>query len=110
MTTSSRPFLFVWQEAIRECTTLHHTTKALLLILSTYANMDGTSIFPSQQTLAKNLGLSPRSVRKHLVYAREQGFVVWQRRQIDPGHFLNGYELIFCRRLSKPPQHIPPTN
>ena len=47
-------------------------------VLLMYAWQEG-SCFPGQQRMAKDLGLSPRHLRRFLTELREQGYVSWRK-------------------------------
>ena len=47
-------------------------TKAFGLLLATYAAADGTRIHPGEEVLARDSGLSERTVRRHLEALRER--------------------------------------
>ena len=54
---------------------------------------DGTSAFPSEQTLAMNTGLSLRSVKTHLARAAKTGWIE-RRYQRYPGKALWHYRYL----------------
>ena len=97
--SEKRPFVFTWQNAVRDDEELSSKAKLVLLVLSSYAALDGSSCFPSVPTLTRNCGFSMSSVRRGLREASEQGFVVIHRRQKGKHQLSNLYEL----RLPDPP-------
>ena len=70
-----RSFLSRWIEAVREHEGIPTSAKAVLLILASYAAPDGGRCFPSQKRLAKNSGLTERSVRTQLKRSEEMGLL-----------------------------------
>lgn len=90
----NRPFICLWNEAVRKCKDLHISTKGLLYTLATYANSDGSSCFPSLETLAEDCGVSIRTISKHMKKAREAGFIRNQRRQTGLRRLSNLKELL----------------
>lgn len=72
---SKRSLLSRWIETVREHEDLPTSAKAVLLILASYAAPDGSRCFPSQKRLAKNSGLTERSVRKQLKLAEKLGLL-----------------------------------
>jgi DNA-binding Lrp family transcriptional regulator len=65
---------YTWQHAIND-SDLPVITKAVLFSLSCYLNANGGGAFPSQETLAKKLGLTKLTVRKHLHIAEKEGWI-----------------------------------
>jgi len=69
-----------WQRAVRDDPTITRTDLLVLLVLSTYANADGTGAYPAEATLAEACGVSTRSVRRAVQVGREKGYVDVTRR------------------------------
>ena len=67
--------LFRWRSAIAQ-SELQPTTRHVLLTLSLHMNELGENCFPSTRTLAKETGLSERSVCTHLQMAKELGWLI----------------------------------
>lgn len=88
-----RSFLSRWIEAVREHEGLPTSAKAVLLILASYAAPDGSRCFPSQKRLAKNSGLTERSVRRQLIRAQELGMLIISKRPQSGGPNSNLYGL-----------------
>ena len=79
-----------WQQAILE-SALPPTTRHVLLTLATYMNSHGDNCFPSHQTIAKNTGLTVRSVITHIQVAVDAGFLVKEKRNL-PGRVWDANE------------------
>jgi hypothetical protein len=81
--------------------------KALHTAIMTYADNEKRSAFPSQETLAHDLGVSDRSVRTYMTELEKFGaLIVERRRNKRTGNFYaNQYELVFDdpRVTSDPP-------
>lgn len=69
----ARP-LFSWRHAILE-SDLRPTTRLVLLTLSCHMSDAGDSCFPSTRKLARETGLSERSVISHIKIARQRGWI-----------------------------------
>jgi hypothetical protein len=74
--------LFEWQRAVRDAPVglLPRKVKATLLILSTYADVDGRDAFPSMETLGERVGKAADNVARDLKLAEERGYVFRRRR------------------------------
>lgn len=83
-----------WERAVCESLDLSGTAKLVLLVLATFADMDGGSCFPGQERLAKESRKSERVVRRALKEAEEAGFIVRYRRQYGMDRLSNLYELL----------------
>lgn len=66
---------FEWERMIRMLA-IPRETKGIALLLSTYADRDGTNVHPGEPLLARVTGLSDRSVRRHLSKLRETYFLI----------------------------------
>lgn len=55
------PLLFRWREAIQQ-SILPHTTRLILFDLSLHMETDGTKCFPSTERLARETGLSKKTI------------------------------------------------
>jgi len=68
--------LYNWRDYIK---TIHgpeqSTTRHVLLALSSYMDKDGKDCYPSQEQLAKETGLSKKTVSKHLQIAQQEGWI-----------------------------------
>lgn len=71
-----------WRQAIGK-SNLKSTTKTVLLALSTYMNEHGNSCFPSQSELANFTSLTPKSVRKHLKIASDNGWIESKKHEFS---------------------------
>lgn len=100
---SKRSLLSRWIETVREHEDLPTSAKAVLLILASYAAPDGSRCFPSQKRLAKNSGLTERSVRKQLKLAEKLGLLVISKAPKSGGPNSNQYRLRIPK--SKPEIH-----
>lgn len=74
--------------------------KCLLLDLIFYAGIDG-EVFPSQALLAKNLGITPRYIRKLLTELRNYSLVTWVRRGYSTSNKYALNEELYCRNDKK---------
>jgi hypothetical protein len=72
-TKKPAPLIFAWQRAVRD-SDLTFSCKGFALILSTWANADGTSCFPSI-TLIADLGCSRATVYRHLAALEAGGWL-----------------------------------
>ncbi|HWY79441.1 MAG TPA: helix-turn-helix domain-containing protein [Candidatus Sulfotelmatobacter sp.] len=69
-----------FREKVMWDTTLLHIDKCILFELYCFAGKNKTA-FPSQETLAKNLGVSARYIRERLVVLKEKKLILsWERR------------------------------
>lgn len=93
-----RPFLFEWQQAVREHGSLSGTTKLVLMMLSTYSSADGRPCFPSQKRLAKDCSKSVSTVKRSIAQARHHGLVSVTRKRRGRKIQSNVYS------LEKPPE------
>ncbi len=99
MTRVRQPFRFEWEQALRRDPDLSAEVTALLLMMATHADPDGSGIRISQQTLANEVRRSPRSVRRHLTTAVDLGWLVVEQR----GHRLNDSQTVASTyRLKRP--------
>lgn len=57
------------------------TTRLVLLALGSHMNEQGGSCFPSQELLAKETGLSERTVQVHLEFADLEGWIEIRKAQ-----------------------------
>jgi DNA-binding transcriptional ArsR family regulator len=71
---STRVDSYEWMRLIRRCQ-LTAPTKLVALTLATYANQDGTRIFPGVARLTAVTGLSERSVRGAMKTLRDVGLI-----------------------------------
>jgi DNA-binding transcriptional ArsR family regulator len=63
-----------WVNVVRRAR-MHLTTKSVALLLASYADKHGTSIYPGVALLAAQTGLSYRTVQWHLARLREMGLI-----------------------------------
>ncbi|MEX3691860.1 helix-turn-helix domain-containing protein [Paraburkholderia sp. BR14263] len=93
---------WTWRHAIIN-STLPSTTRHVLLTLACHVNDAGEDAYPSTRTLARETGLSERSVCTHLDLAEEEGWFVkrkhgyggqkWARNQYYPS-IPEGFEIV----------------
>jgi hypothetical protein len=69
------PFRFEWERVIR-AVVLPATVKHVALNLATYADADGTRVFPGNEAIASDTGLSDKTVRRALERLRDVGLIV----------------------------------
>jgi len=93
MSDQAWPFIFQWQQAVREHLQLSASTKLMLMMLSTYSSMDGRPCFPSQKRLARNCSKSVRTIKRNLMEARLYGFISVSRKRHKRRCQLNIYKL-----------------
>jgi hypothetical protein len=67
------PFIVVWQKAIRDAE-MPVGRKGFALLLSTWADADGTNCWPSIATLA-GLGCAKRTVHRYLTALEADGWL-----------------------------------
>lgn len=89
MSSTLRP-LFTWRSAVVE-SDLSPTTRHVLLTLSLHMNERGGSCFPSTRLLARETGLSRRSVETHLGAAVEASWLDRQQREKRSDGRFTGY-------------------
>jgi hypothetical protein len=73
MAKKPAPFVVVWQKAIRDAA-MPVGRKGFAVLLSTWADADGTHCFPSIATLA-GLGCTRRTVHRHLAALEADGWL-----------------------------------
>ena len=66
---------FTWLNRIRHLP-LKRSGKTILNALATYANSDGTQVFPSQQTVADDTGYSREQVNRIMKSLRQPGWII----------------------------------
>ncbi len=59
------------------------TTRLVLLVLSTFMDIDGQRAYPSEEKIAKNAALSEKAVRTHLTIAVKQGWIERELKRSD---------------------------
>lgn len=72
--------LFAWRMAVFSEHGPHSTTRVVLSALSLHMRSEGGGAFPSIRLLAKECGLTERSVCTHLARAEEDGWIVITKR------------------------------
>jgi hypothetical protein len=75
-----QPFRFRWEHAIRRDRRIGGTTLAVLFILATYGNIDGSHILVSIERLADDCNVSVRTARRAVRAGRTFGYVDRVRR------------------------------
>jgi hypothetical protein len=97
--------LHEWLSVVRRAR-LGRTVKAVALMLSTYANVDGTKVYPGIARLAVECELSAKAVKGALAALREQGLIEVVRAARKAGEH-NEYRLILAEdileRIDVPP-------
>lgn len=73
--TSSRPWRFRWEDAVRRQSKLPLPAIAVLLNLSSYGDPDGSNVRPTQERVADDLGVDLRTVQRWLKVAHEGGWL-----------------------------------
>lgn len=81
---------FEWERIIRRCTNLDTHEYAIALTLATYADLDGTRIFPGTERLIRVTGICRRKVLYALGRLRDLGLIERteerQRKGRNGGH------------------------
>lgn len=77
-----RPTRFEWERALRSAAEVTGTRLLVLLALGTYMDHAGAGARPGDARLAEELGVTDRTIRAHLRWAREAG---WLER-VSKGH------------------------
>lgn len=72
--------LFEWQTVIRRAQ-LPAGVLGTALLLATYANKNGGSIWPGEERLSRVLGVTPRAVRRHLETLRAERYINRVKKQ-----------------------------
>lgn len=85
-----------WQKAMLRGADIGHQAKATLAALATWADNETLECFHTQEALADELGLTPRTVRAHLAEAIAAGWLV-KARKGAPGRATD-YQLAYGRR------------
>ena len=101
MSNQTRPFIFQWQQAVRDHLQLSASTKLMLMMLSTYSSMDGRPCFPSQKRLARNCSKSVRTIKRNLMEALRYGLLMVRRERTGHGSKSNIYELCVPSKASR---------
>lgn len=82
-----RPPFVIAYKAVLRLANLSLEAKAVLLILKSYANSDGTHCFPSLDKLAADAGCSHRTIRRYLAELKKRGLIHSEQRQTGKGKF-----------------------
>lgn len=106
MCEPSRPFVFVWKDAVKRDQKLSSKAKLVLVMLMDYADLQGGSCFPSISRLMADTRLSRSSVKRGLIEAKEHGFISIQERRRGKESSSNLYTL---RLPDRPPVQTEPT-
>lgn len=69
-----------WEQGLRSCPDATRSRLAVLLILGTYANADGTSARPGLATLAEDCGVSVTVAQRAIRWALSEGWLTQVRR------------------------------
>jgi len=86
---------FSWRSAVTD-SDLSLTTKAILLVISTYMDDHGEGAFPSMETIARKASASKRSVVTHVRIAQEAGFLKVSRHGFSGQRWArNEYRIAF---------------
>jgi hypothetical protein len=81
---SATPFRFTWERAVMNPTNgLSTRARHLALTLATFGNIDGTSIFPTNKTLARAMGISVETVMRAKRELIAAGLLIANRRFHD---------------------------
>jgi Helix-turn-helix domain len=69
---SEVPFVYRYQTALREARNLTTSEKCVLAMMLTYADPDGTNVFPGDERLAADCSLSVRQMQRCRESARKK--------------------------------------
>jgi hypothetical protein len=83
-----------WVNVVRRAR-MHPTTKLVALLLASYANPDGTSIYPGIARVAVQSRQSYRTVQRELKHLRDMQLLESTKRQGTRRGWKAGYQLIF---------------
>lgn len=100
------PFVLAFKTIIRN-PKLSPSARLLLLILKSYSDSSGLHCYPGEDTLAKNLGASTRTVQRLVAELRKAGLLsTVQRKNKDGKLSTTAYLLDDLRRaqLAAPPK------
>lgn len=103
---------YEWERVVRRAP-LDSVSTLVALTLATYANRDGTSIYPGNAKLAAVTRLNERTVRRALGRLRDGGYIVrtveqdWHARVIE--HKADEYELAIPADFLDRPGVLPPS-
>ena len=75
---------YEWERIVRRVVMPGITTKGIALTLATYANADGTSIYPGNERLVAVTGTGDKTVRRALAWLRE-GYLIERVREGSRG-------------------------
>lgn len=78
------PFVVAYKAVLRN-PRVSLGAKAVLMILKSYANTDGTHCFPSISTLMETSGCPRRTITRHLAELRESGLIYGEQRATKGG-------------------------
>lgn len=65
----------IWQDALMSVLGPPGKTRIILFALSKWANSNGNNIFPSERRLELDLGISRKTIRKHLKIGLHKGWI-----------------------------------
>jgi Helix-turn-helix domain len=109
VTKKTAPFVVVWQKAIRDAD-MPVGRKGFALLLSTWADADGTHCFPSIATLIK-LGCAKPTVHRHLATLEADGWLDIRHgggRRPDRSYAHNVYTLCLPGASGVSDETVPP--
>jgi hypothetical protein len=101
------PFVIRWREQIRFAT-MPVGRKGFAALLSTWADADGTSCFPSIKTLS-TMGFAKRTVQTYLKALEKDGWLTIERgggRRPDGSYAFNRYTLRVPAGAERAPLHL----
>ena len=81
-----------WQRAVRDAK-LSLSTRAVLLTLASYVDMDLRSCCPSQKTLANDCNCSLSTIKRAIKEAKKAGFIYAQQRLMSGRRLSDFYQL-----------------
>lgn len=70
---------FAWQKRLHGVK-MNPSTYRVLITIADYANADGSNAFPGEELIAKDCGVSPRTVQRNIADLKEAGWLVEESR------------------------------
>lgn len=107
--TAATPFRYFWEKTVRDAGMAKGeggvSVLAIALVLATYANADGTKVYPGVARLAKGAGVSDRTVDRALARLRAEGYVIKVREGNSRAGKADEYRLALPDRPSTATGH-----
>lgn len=112
---SRAPLRARWEQAFRRAGIARGkygiSTVAVGLTFATWANLDGTNVFPSQEKVAKGLGVGPRTVSRAVARLVAEEWLTVALERKPPYRMVSRYRLsIPPGWVEAPPEAVSPTD